>query len=344
LNTSTKAVIGLASALVVGAAAAGCGYLTMSHGASVATVDGHAIPVSEFNQAVEQVKKQYGGQFGVDFNSPQGKQMLQGIQRNIVSQLIDRELLLSEAEKQGIKASDADVDAKLAEIKKQFPNDAAFQKGLSDNGMTIDELKRRISKGLVIEKLQKATTRNVAVTDAQVADFYKLHPEQFTHPAEISARHILVQFDQKAKNPAKEDARALAKIKGIQSQLLHGGDFAKLAAANSDDPGSKDRGGELGFFTKGRMVPEFEKATFGLKKGQISSPVKTKFGYHLIQREDEHPAHVDSLASASVQIRQQLGQQQERQAFQTYIAGLKKQAKIEIKPEYQPKDEAPEKK
>lgn len=338
MKNSMKAWVGLGAALVIGTASAGCSYLVFGQDAYVATVNGQRVSTKEYDKALEQAKKQYSSRFGVDFNSDQGKQMLAGLQKSVIQQLTERELLLQEADKRGLKATQPEIDAKLAEIKKQFPDDATFQKTLKDFGISEVELKDQVTKGVAIEKLQKEATKDLQVTDAQVAEYYNKNKAQFTHTEEVSASHILIKFDEAAKDKAKDEARALAKIKELQAKLKGGADFAELAKANSEDPGSKEMGGSLGFFGKGRMVPEFEKAAFGMKEGQVSEPIKTNFGYHLIKRGERRPARTETLAEVTPQIREQLVGQERGTAFQKYVDGLKKDAKIVVKPEYEPKE------
>lgn len=338
MKNSMKALLGVGAALVIGSGAAGCSYLVFSQDAYVATVNGHKVTTKEYDAALEQAKKQYAARFGVDFASDQGKQMLAGLEKSILQQLTERELLLQEAEKRGLKATSPEIDAKLAEIKKQFPDDAAFQKTLKDYGIDEAGLKDQVTKGVVIEKLQKETTKDLKVTDQQVADFYAKNKAQYTHGEEVSASHILIKFDEGAKDKAKDDARALAKIKELQAKLKAGADFAELAKANSEDPGSKESAGSLGFFGRGRMVPEFEKTAFSLKEGEVSAPVRTNFGYHLIKRGEKRPARTEALAEVAPQIREQIIGQERGAAFQKIVEALKQDAKIVVKPEYQPKE------
>lgn len=332
----TKAILGLSFAVMLGTTPACSAF---GQGGDFATVNGQGVSVKEYNRSLEQAKKQYATRFQVDFNSEQGKQMLGSIQRSIVNQLVDQKMLMIEADKRGFKASDTEIDLKLAEVKKQFPDDAAFQKAIADYGLTPADLKDQISKGVAIEKLQKDVTKDLNVTDAQVSDFYARNKAQFKHGDEVRASHILIKFDEAAKDKAKDEARALAKIHELQAKLKAGSDFAELAKQNSDDPGSKVQGGDLGFFGKGQMVPEFEKSAFSLKDGQISEPIKTTYGYHLIKRVEAHSARVESLQEVSGKIREQLISQDRNQAFQAYVTKLRQGAKIDIKPAYQPKDE-----
>jgi len=342
LKNSMKALLGVGAALVIGSGAAGCSYLVFGQNAYVATVNGHKVTTKQYDAALEQAKKQYAARFGVDFASDQGKQMLAGLEKSIIQQLTERELLLQEADKRGLKATQPEIDAKLAEIKKQFPDDAAFQKTLKDYGIDEAGLKDQVTKGVVLEKLQKEATKDLTVSDQQVAEFYAKNKAQYTHGEEVSASHILIKFDETAKDKAKDEARALAKIQALAAKLKAGADFAELAKANSEDPGSKQMAGSLGFFGKGRMVPAFEKAAFSLAEGEVSGPVKTNFGYHLIKRGEKRPARTETLAEVAPQIREQLVGHGREAAFQKVVEGLKRDAKIVIKPEYQPKEGLPE--
>jgi peptidyl-prolyl cis-trans isomerase D len=125
-----------------------------------------------------------------------------------------------------------------------------------------------------------------APTDDVLRKIYNSKQDTFRTPERVFARHILIKSD------ASNDAAAKAKAEGILKQIKAGGDFAKLAKENSDDPGSKNSGGELGAIVKGQTVPEFEKAAFSLQPGQTSDLVKTTYGYHIIQVEKHEPAHL----------------------------------------------------
>jgi peptidyl-prolyl cis-trans isomerase D len=138
-------------------------------------------------------------------------------------------------------------------------------------------------------------------TQKQVADFYQSNLKTlFSYPARVRARHILVAVAPDASPAAREQARA--KAEKILDQLKKGADFAKLAAQDSDDPGTRDHGGDLGFFERGQMIKPFEDAAFSLKPGQLSSVVQTRFGYHIIQVEQVEAAHSDTLAQATPRI------------------------------------------
>ncbi len=163
------------------------------------------------------------------------------------------------------------------------------------------------------------------VSDAEIQAYYEGHLKNYTTEETARARHILIAVPAGAS--PQVDAAAKAKAEDLLKQIKGGADFAKLAQANSDDPGSKSTGGELGTFGRGKMVPEFEKAVFSLQPGQTSDPVKTSFGYHLIQTEARTPASVKSLADVKPEILPVLQQQKVGAAEQAYANQLLAEAK-----------------
>jgi peptidyl-prolyl cis-trans isomerase D len=162
------------------------------------------------------------------------------------------------------------------------------------------------------------------VTDAEVQQYYNQHQKDYQVDDQVKVRHILIKVDPGA--DAKTDAAAKQKAEDILKQLRNGGNFADLAKKNSDDPGSKDTGGELGFIKHGVTVPEFDKASFALQPGQISDLVKTKFGYHIIQSEEKQTAHTRSLDEVKPTIVAVLTRQKEGQAQQAFAQQLANEA------------------
>ena len=144
------------------------------------------------------------------------------------------------------------------------------------------------------------------ISDQAVADFYEKNAAQFATPDMVRARHILILSDAKAS--PEDQAKAKARIEDAAKRLKNGEDFAKVAKDVSEDPGSAQNGGELGWFAHGQMVPEFDKAAYELKDGQVSEPVKTDFGWHLIQTEEHKAAGQRPLAEVKEEIRTRLAQ------------------------------------
>ncbi|HMH15289.1 MAG TPA: peptidyl-prolyl cis-trans isomerase [Edaphobacter sp.] len=163
------------------------------------------------------------------------------------------------------------------------------------------------------------------VSDAEVQAYYNAHQEQYQVKEQVKVRHILIAVPQGA--DAKTEAAAKAKAEDILKQIKSGGNFADLAAKNSDDPGSKTQGGELGWLDRGKTVPEFDKAAFTLAPGQTSDLIKTQFGFHILQVEDKKTAHLRPLSEVKAEIVPVLEQQKSGAALQTFASQIAADAK-----------------
>lgn len=163
------------------------------------------------------------------------------------------------------------------------------------------------------------------VTDAEVQAYYTAHQDQYQVKEQAKVRHILIAVPAGA--DAKTDAAAKTKAEDVLKQIKSGGNFADLAKKNSDDPGSKDQAGELGWLDRGKTVPEFEKAAFSLPVGQTSDLIKTQFGYHILQVEDKKTAHLRPFDEVKAEIVPIIEQQRAGAAEQTFASSLAADAK-----------------
>ncbi len=163
------------------------------------------------------------------------------------------------------------------------------------------------------------------VSDADVQAYYNAHQDQYQVKEQVKVRHILIAVPSGA--DSKTDAAAKAKAEDLLKQIKSGGNFADLASKNSDDPGSKVQGGELGWLDRGKTVPEFDKAAFTLSPGQTSDLIKTQFGYHILQVEEKKTAHLRPLTEVKGEILPVLEQQKSGAAMQTFASQLAADAK-----------------
>ena len=232
----------------------------------------------------------------------------------ILSQMISEILIQQKAEEEKVKVKAKEIDAKIEEFKKRFPNEKVFNQQLARRNMTIEKLKRQIENQLLMERL---ISKAMAVTDEEIKDYFEKNKARFGKPEEIKARHVLVKTEEEAKE--------------ILKQLKKGVNFAKLAKKRSADHATKDKGGDLGFFSRRTMTPAFEKAAFALEVGKISGVVKSSYGYHIIKVEEKKPAKVATLKSVKKEIKKILTQQKIRVKRSTWFQDLKKKAQIEIK-------------
>jgi peptidyl-prolyl cis-trans isomerase C len=195
-----------------------------------------------------------------------------------------------------------------------------------DKAFTL-RLQDTVNRVLAAEYLQKKVHQGINITDKDIEAWYKDHKEDFKKPDMVRAQHILVRIPSETKK--EEDINAyLMKAQHIKNELDGGADFKTLAEKYSDDTGSKARGGELGFITRNRVVPEFAEAAFALKKNEISNPVKTAYGYHIIRVTDRIEESYKTLKEAEGDIRNLLQDNQRRALTEKEVDRLKKKYNV----------------
>jgi len=237
-------------------------------------------------------------------------------------------VLRQEAATRKLAVPEADVDAQVQQMQKQFPNDAEFKKALSARNTTPEQLKEDARVDMLINKMMESEVATAAAaTDADAKDFYDKNPDKFKQGETVRASHILIMADEKADDATKKAARA--KIDGILKRAKAGEDFAALAKENSQD-GSAAQGGDLGFFPRGQMVPPFDEAAFALKPGEMSGVVTTQFGYHIIKMMERKDATTVPFEQVKPQVLNFLSNQKKQDRVNAFIEEAKKRAKIEV--------------
>lgn len=185
----------------------------------------------------------------------------------------------------------------------------------------------KFRKRLLAQKLiEKVVLEGTVVSEEEEKKYYEEHKNDFRSEELVNAAHILIKGDAEDESKDKE---AMAKAEGLLKKINEGGDFATLAKENSDCP-SKEKGGELGFVSRGRMVPEFEEAAFKLKAGEMSGIVKTKFGYHIIKALDRMEEKQKEFDEVKKEIQEKLLDEKRRNTFNSYTEELKKKADITV--------------
>ncbi|WIF95677.1 peptidylprolyl isomerase [Caminicella sporogenes] len=235
----------------------------------VAKVNGVKITKEDFEKNFSIVEKSYSKWYGEDIWSQEidGKTLLTIVKEQILDKLITEELILQEAKKMGIKIDSEKVEEKYKDFSKQLESNKELKKFYEEKNIDENFIKKQIKMELYLKEF-----RNKIFEQAGLNDEKKLQELIKNYPIKVRARHILVKDEKLAKDLLK--------------RIKSGEDFAQLAKEYSEDPGSKEKGGDLGYFSRGVMVPEFEEAAFSLKKGEVSDLVKTRFGYHIIKTEE----------------------------------------------------------
>jgi|GEM_PF-530838 len=278
----------LAVALVIALVSLFNGSGGAASGGTVATVNGEKISKDELYEA-----------------------MVPSAGTTALDSLITMKLVDQEASNKKIEVTEDEMAKELADVKKNFGSESAFKDALKQAGLSEDVLNNQLQMQVQLRKLLKD---KVKVTDADIKKYYDENKASFATEEQVKASHILVK--------TKEEADA------IEKQLKNGGDFAAIAKEKSTDTGSAANGGDLGYFGKGAMVPEFEKAAFDLKVGEISAPIKSDYGYHIIKVIDHKQASTPTLEEKKAEITESLEYQQLGTLSQTLITDLRGKATI----------------
>lgn len=246
---------------------------------------------------------------------------------DILDGLIDQELLFQESRKLGIQIESTVVNEQIEAIKKRYPTETEFKAELESMQMTETQVKTQIERGLAIrEVINRKVADAIVIDENESKSFYEANPQYFIKPERVKASHILIMVAKTATDTEKAAARK--KIEDILKQAKSGTPFADLAKAHSDD-GSKQNGGDLGYFKRGMMVPPFEEAAFALEKDQISGIVETQYGYHIIKVTDKGAEEKVEFAEAKDRISAHLKQEKVEKEARTYIDSLKNSAKVD---------------
>jgi parvulin-like peptidyl-prolyl isomerase len=301
--TPRRILVSCALALSLGAT--GCGrYGT----AFAAVVNGHRISFAALQAEVLAVRgPQVKGTAPIE------------VQRQALLTLIRRELIDEQLRLLKLTVSDSDVKAAVARVRAGFPSAQAFDQALTGQGLNEATFEGRVRDTLGQQKVQTEVVP-VTVTDAELRDAYK---SQIAQVMRVHARHILFSTQ------GKPDATQLARARDTVAKLRAGADFAALAKQLSDDPGSKTHGGDLGTQPAAQYVEEFAKAVETLKVNAISDPVKTQFGYHVIQVLSRTTT---PFADVKESIRSSIIQQKTQAPFQQYVSRIVSSSTIEVNP------------
>ena len=254
-------------------------------------------------------------------------EMLNRVLPNLANNFAMQEIVILEALKQGIKPDPEEVKKDIAKFK-ETPEGTQNLKLFMEQfkTKTEEEFIAKQARMQTAQKLLKQQVDKIEVTEADAKKFYDENSKLFTR---LSASHILAAFsDEPGKNPPtkEQEEAALKKINDVHKKLKDGGKFEDLAKEHSDCP-SKEKGGNLGEFSQGQMVPEFEEALLGLKANDVSDPVKTRFGYHLIKAGEKKVIPFEEIKG---NIIQQLKEEKAAEFVDKFVDGLKKAYKVEM--------------
>ena len=288
----------------------------------VAVVEGTPIKKAElekeFNNALATA-----GKPATDLTAAQKQQ---GYHAILDDMIIDRLLRKRSAD---MKVADEEVDKSITQIKSQFPSEEKLNEELKKSGQTLDKIKENIRISLKEQQwIESQIADKTAVTDADAQGFYDKNTDKFKMPESVRASHILFAVPQDAKPDVVAAKEKLAKA--TEDRVKKGEDFAKLATELSEDPSAKSNSGDLDFFTHDRMVPEFADAAFKMKVGDISDPVKSQYGFHIIKVTGRKEARTVPFDEAKEKILGYLKESKKRSAVTELLTSMRGGADVKV--------------
>ena len=285
-----------------------------------AVVNGQEISAEAVNFELDRLVRFY---MGHGMTMAEIRQNLPKLEAKALDQAIGAKLLLDQAQRLDIPVTEKDIDAEVARVVQQVGGEENYKKALAAQGISEADFRKELEKGARVNMLVNQACAHVAdPTEDEVTAFYEAHKAEYVEPHQVLCQHILV----KGSNDA-----ALDKIKEIRERIVNDkADFAEEAKKHSDCP-SGAQGGSLGWFGRGMMVPEFDKAAFEMKKGEVSGIVTTEFGYHIIYKADEKGGGQQTIVDVHDQIKDLLRHEARGKAMDAYVAELREKATIEYK-------------
>jgi peptidyl-prolyl cis-trans isomerase C len=286
----------------------------------VAKVGGESVEAWELESAVKQAE--------VNAGKPVPPEQRDSVLRSVLDELVTYHLLAQEARAEKLVVSDMEIDAQIKMIRDMFPTEEAFTQALAARGLTPDRLRQQERRALEYQKvLQVQVESRVAVQDMDVDTFYQQNIDKFKQGETIHASHIFFPVAQSASAPEKDQARA--KAQQALKELKAGGDFAALAKKYSADA-TAEQGGDLGFFGKDDLPPDFEAVAWGLKNGTTSGVVELGAGLHIIKVHERRAPRTAPLTEVRDQVKAFLVQGQRQTLYQQFLDQTKSKIKIEI--------------
>jgi len=313
----------LASAFVFAA----CGGNQVPAGA-IASVGSATVTQEQFDQIWAQAKAQYASQQGAPPFPKEGTAQYEQLKASIVNYLVQNELIKQQAADMNVTVTATQLDERVKQITEQVGGQKKLDALLKKQNVTAEELRTQLEAQMLQEAVRTKVGQDAKVTPEQIKAYYDdpKNKAQFVVPDSVDARHVLVNTKAKAE-----------KVQQLLAADNSDANWKKVAALYSIDPGSKDKGGSLGSFPKGRMVPEFDKVAFSIKPGTISVPVKSQFGWHVIEVTKKTPGSSKTFEEAKSMIEQSLKFQLQAKAWETWLAEAQKTADIMYASGFDPK-------
>ena len=290
--------------------------------AVVARVNGIPISGAELEQLVRSELANIGNPKWNDLREDYRGQLVLGMLDSIISS----KLLYQKATAGGVKATDAEIQAEMQNFAKNFKSDAELNVALASQNMDRASLEKNLVQNLVISKfVDENVNKKIEVNQDELGKYYSTHVTEFQHPDIVRTSHILIQ---PAGDTPEQDTLAKQRAEALLARVNKGEDFAKLARENSMD-GSASQGGDIGFFSKESLAPEYAEAAFSAPVGSIKL-IKTQFGYHIIKVTEKKKEGLSTLEEIKDQLIQFLKNQKAQAELKKLVDQLRNDAKVDV--------------
>lgn len=288
----------------------------------VARVNGEDIERATFEKQMERTRARF---------QRAGRQIAPALEtrlkENLIRKLVEEELIAQKAKSEQVTLEAAEIDAKLTEHKARFGSDKAFASFLERTQQSEADVKADLEKNLLRDKLFAKLLQGQEPTEEDAKKYYEENKDKYKQKEQINAQHILFKTDKNTTDAEKK--KKLEAAKKVFAEAKKGADFAELAKKNSEGP-TAQRGGDLGTFSRGRMVKQFEDVAFAAKPGEILGPVETQFGYHVIKVNEKTAEVQRPYDEVKESILTSLKARQKSKATRDLLDKLKTEAKIEV--------------
>lgn len=289
------------------------------------TINGHTLPSAAIAFEFNRLARFYSEHMPED----QVRQQLPALREKAVEQAIGARLLFEEADRRDIPVTDADVDERLKSMTEEVGGPEALNNLVTKQGLSIDQLRSQIRAGRRVDLLIESIVQEAPEpTEEEVHAHFEEHREEYSRPERVLAQHILVQPADE-NDAAKQAARE--KLEAIRTRVQEGASFDEEAAAHSDCPSGKN-GGSLGWFARGMMVEDFDRAAFDLPVNELSEIIETSFGFHIIYKTEHEAATSAEFDDARERAADFLRHARRGERLSGFIDTLRAKAKIEIQP------------
>jgi parvulin-like peptidyl-prolyl isomerase len=288
-------------------------------------VDKDAVLVSEINEALMPLIQEYRTRYAGE----ELKKKIEELRKTVIEQAIESKLILQLARRQGITADDKTVDSRLEIVKRRFPSEDAFFEALASRGVTYREYRDQVAEQVLVqETVKRVLGGSIKVSDNEIEEYYRTHPDEFTTEPKVKLAQIFL------KHPAQDTPAEMDRVqqKAAQLRILieDGIDFAQLAEKYSEGP-YREKGGLIGVVGPKEILPELEEIAFGLQTGEVSPLIQTDYGFHILKALEAIPSREIGFEEAKPLIEERINEMKRNEQYKDWIRKLREDSFIEVK-------------